>query len=60
MIKIYVLNALSEPFPSKCQILNSILETANPKVIPLNKHILSNLNLMIFFKHKTKGYVHKF
>ena len=43
MIKLYVLNALSEPFPARCQILNSILETSNHKV---------NLNFLNFSREK--------
>jgi hypothetical protein len=31
MLKLYVLNGLTEPFPSKCQILNSILQSCSSK-----------------------------
>jgi hypothetical protein len=31
MLKLYVLNGLAEPFPGKCQILNSILQTCSSK-----------------------------
>lgn len=51
MLRVYILNTLNEPFPNKCQILNSILETCSMKDLYTTVELIIELIYSDNFSH---------